>query len=402
MIQIFTDILTDKITGYNTILPDNVTDLTLVGDDMLPILESLQFHDSLYYIDGKIIEKPEEDGKTPEEVEEGCSTLQKKTSDEALAFLDSILSGTSIEDALCAAKENREKLQRLKAQAESKNQERKEREELAALQKYEAEESRLSYKYFLSMLTVVRDENDYLEEWIRYHIETLGFDHFYIYDNESSTSVKAYLEQKNFPYLDRLTITEWDTTDSTQQDTHRDFLTNFKNESKWIFPADPDEYILFKSPASSLKEFLRQNSQYASIELPIHWFHANGHILKSNEPDMERFTKEVNWEKQVNYGKKFAQTNRIKDFAYFSPIARPHSKAAGPKDAFVTDVLQLNHYYTRSYEEWIHKMERGSSVPGFGRRYSDFFKLNPDLASLNTGEDTKQSYGPAKKRNAPA
>ena len=117
---------------------------------------------------------------------------------------------------------------------------------------------------------------------------------------------------------------------------------------------------------------------------------------------MERFTKEVNWEKQVNYGKKFAQTNRIKDFAYFSPIARPHSKAAGPKDAFVTDVLQLNHYYTRSYEEWIHKMERGSSVPGFGRRYSDFFKLNPDLASLNTGEDTKQSYGPAKKRSAPA
>ena len=63
----------------------------------------------------------------------------------------------------------------------------------------EEEKKDIAYKYFLSMVTVIRDENDYIEEWIRYHIEELGFEHFYLYDNESSIPAKRYLEDTGFP-----------------------------------------------------------------------------------------------------------------------------------------------------------------------------------------------------------
>jgi hypothetical protein len=44
----------------------------------------------------------------------------------------------------------------------------------------------------------------------------------------------------------------------------------------------------------------------------------------------------------------------------------------------ITDI-KLKHYYTRSLEEWVEKINRGSCSPSALRRYEDFFLYNPDL-----------------------
>lgn len=41
--------------------------------------------------------------------------------------------------------------------------------------------------------------------------------------------------------------------------------------------------------------------------------------------------------------------------------------------------IKLNHYYTRSLEEWQEKIIRGSCGPYCLRRYDEFFEFNPDL-----------------------
>ena len=45
---------------------------------------------------------------------------------------------------------------------------------------------------YLSLCLICKDENDYLPEWLDYHI-LMGVDRFYIYDNESRISLRESL-----------------------------------------------------------------------------------------------------------------------------------------------------------------------------------------------------------------
>ena len=49
-------------------------------------------------------------------------------------------------------------------------------------------------KYFLSMLTPVRDEESYLIEFINYYL-IQGVDHFYFYDNDSKIPVTDVIRE---------------------------------------------------------------------------------------------------------------------------------------------------------------------------------------------------------------
>ena len=43
------------------------------------------------------------------------------------------------------------------------------------------------------------------------------------------------------------------------------------------------------------------------------------------------------------------------------------------------DKITLDHYITKSYEEWIEKLNRGSCVDDFERKMDEFFYFNADL-----------------------
>lgn len=44
--------------------------------------------------------------------------------------------------------------------------------------------------------------------------------------------------------------------------------------------------------------------------------------------------------------------------------------------------VKINHYMTRSYQDWVEKMLRGSSDPVFKRKFNTFFGYNPDMKYL--------------------
>lgn len=401
MIELIIDYATNKVIGYNKILPIDTTDRILVDDGELPRLQNLNLCDRLYYCNGQIIESENvsEYYQKLQNLTETYSKLQQSVDQEHKAFMDSILNGSSVEEASAISKQNRQLCKDAKKQLSEFFSKHKKKEEAAIIQKFQQEEANINYRYFLSMVTIVRDENEYLKEWIRYHIEELGFEHFYIYDNESAVPPEEYLTSEGFPHLSKLTFLKWNTTENSQQDAHNDFLKRFKNETKWFLAADPDEYVVLKEQSKTLQEILSENSDLAAIECIWHHFNANGQIKKTKGTDMERFTKEVDFPYGHGRGKRFAQTNRIQSMINHVPQPRLNA----PIDSNLNEkFFQLNHYYTRSYEEWLAKISRGTAVPYCKKKYSEFFELNPDLASLNTGEDTKQSYGPAKKRSAPA
>ena len=400
MVQLYLDAVTGRITGYNTIIPYGYVDENLVGDGILPSLAGLAGGQALYYADGQVT------GTAPaigdgglcgelEAVNREIAGLAARAGTGNKAFMDNIIGGMSLEEAREAAAKDREELQKLEGRRDILGQEYKELACSIADRRFQQEEERAGWEYFLSMATVVRDENGYLEEWVRYHIEQVGFEHFYIYDNESSVPVKDYLESVNFKYMDRLTIIPWGTSRATQEDSHNHFLKNYAQGTKWFLAADPDEYVYIKDGSRTLREFLEANSQYATIKCLWRHFNANGQVSKTAGTDMERFTQETGWEGWKHGGKKFAQSNRVSRFRSYVPVERMGARALGYGDGAAKDFFQLNHYVTRSWEEWQQKIRRGSSNPGYRRKLSMFFELNPDMAYLDTGEDMEQGYGPA-------
>ncbi len=396
MIQLFIDYATNKIVGYNTISSDRERDAIYVNDSELPRLIRLSTcDDNLYYIDSQIVEKEEPDDhyRQLKELNQQYAKAQENLTNEHSIFMDNILSGMSMEDAVKISNHNREEAARLEEKRKAFDQKAKEKTQSNILAKFVEEEKDICYKYFLSMVTVVRDENDYIEEWIRYYIEELGFDHFYIYDNESGVPVKEYLESVDFRYWDRITFLEWKTSQNTQEDSHMDFLSNYAKETRWFLAADPDEYVLIKDKSKNLKEFLEENSRYAAVECVWHHFNANGQEKRTAGTDMERFTTEVDWDYAKGHGKYFAQSNRVERFHNYSPHMRLEAQVLTGEKSKADKYFQLNHYYTRSYEEWVKKIERGTAVPYAKRKYSEFFELNPDMKYLDTGDRTMQTYG---------
>lgn len=396
MIRLYVDILTNRITGYNRIAQEGFCrDAIRIADKELEKLNAFM-EKEFYYIDGEIIEGSvaPKDGCSEESGELEYMELREKVDCEHKIFMDNLISGMKAEEAAGIAKKNRDALEAAEKQREQRNGQQKEKTKQAVIEKFEKEERGIDYKYFLSMVTIVRDENDYLEEWIRYHIEELGFEHFYIYDNESAVPVRKYLEKADFPHLDKVTVINWPTSENSQQDSHNDFLEKYSLETKWFLAADPDEYVVAGS--RTLKEILQENGQYSTIQCLWKCFNANGHRTKSDEPDMLRFTEEAEWDYGVNKGKYFAQSNRVESFRNYIPKARPGTDCLDYRDEKIKDFFRLNHYYTRSFEEWIQKMARGTAVPYARRNFREFFELNPDMACLDTGEDYRQEYGPGK------
>ena len=395
MIRLYVDILTNRITGYNRIAGKGFSrDAILLADSELEKLHTI-LEKELYYIDGEITEGgtskdefSEESGK----LELECTELRRKVDHEQALFVDSLIAGMKAEDAARIAKQNRDALEASEQKLEQITRQREEKAKQAAVEKFEKEEQGIKYKYFLSMVTIVRDENNYLEEWIRYHIEELGFDHFYIYDNESAVPVQEYLEKAGFLHLDKVTVISWPTSENSQQDSHNDFLEKYSLETKWFLAADPDEYVVAGS--RGLTELLQENGRYSTIQCLWKCFNANGQSVRSGEPDMLRFTQEVEWDYGINKGKYFAQSNRVESFRNYIPKARLGTDCLDYRDEKIKDFFRLNHYYTRSFEEWVQKMARGTAVPYAGRNFREFFKLNPDMAYLDTGEDYRQKYGP--------
>mgnify|MGYP003311472279 CR=1 FL=1 len=47
------------------------------------------------------------------------------------------------------------------------------------------------------------------------------------------------------------------------------------------------------------------------------------------------------------------------------------------------DRIIVEHYYTKSLEEWKERLNNGSCDPNYSRKYEDFYFYNPDMKEEN-------------------
>ena len=209
----------------------------------------------------------------------------------------------------------------------------------------------------------------YLHDWLQYHTD-LGVDMFYIYDNESKPSV---IERMGLSLMDYNVQLLWAEGKGAQISVYNHCIESIKNNSAqhcdWIAFIDDDEYIVCEN--NDLKATLQKYDEHSAIA--INWLIYGSSGLKTKTPisPRKKFIKHIHPSDDVNkHIKSIVKPSKVKQFV------TPHScileegtccdveyNHIYPGYAFTSKPIHhtiwLNHYWTKSEEEFIEKTTKG-------------------------------------------
>ncbi|MCL2797027.1 MAG: glycosyltransferase family 92 protein [Firmicutes bacterium] len=258
-------------------------------------------------------------------------------------------------------------------------------------------------KYYCSICLIIRDENEYLKEWLEWHIGQ-GAEHFYIYDHGSKYSVKTFIQLLKLPLTTMITVVDWNGKyNNAQPEAYNDCLKQFGKENRWIGFIDADEHVRLKT-GQTLPEFLQNYETYAGVFITWVMYGANGQKHKSDELLRQRFPQPTlvkTWSDKI--GKVFVQPLLIENMVSHNGHPKEGYHIVGEYKDIVpaaqfwkinatTDLICIDHYYTKSYEEWLEKLRRGTCHSQYGREYREFFELNPDMEYCRENISLSQKY----------
>lgn len=237
-------------------------------------------------------------------------------------------------------------------------------------------------KYFLSVCTIIKDERN-LEEFILYHW-IHGVEHFYIYDNESAIPIKDRL---NFYLFKKICTIIYFPGKPQQLNSYNHCLKNYGHETTWLYFTDGDEYILPKKH-TSLRNFLIKNNDAHAIGINWVFFGTSFHEKKQSGFVIDNYRYTCNAQDQhiktvckPFFSIRFDTPHHVilKDASkYKDPlgniISGPFNKIPGN-----SDIIQINHYYTRSIEESYEKQNRGRTDALLEYTIPHLHELNNDI-----------------------
>jgi hypothetical protein len=239
-------------------------------------------------------------------------------------------------------------------------------------------------QYVLALCCIVKDEDEYLQEWMEYHLK-IGVQHFFIYDNESKKAVSDTLKT--------LSLSQFATVlriygKAKQVKAYNDCLSRHKQSCHWIGFIDVDEFIVPKSTKGDLIGFLEEFRKFGG--LGINWlvFGSSGHIKRTNQSQLESFLFRSETSFPINrHVKVLVQTKYVKrsigahSFSFidsYSCVNENGVPVTGSYSDVSVDKIQINHYYCRSLEEYQRKIERGLADTSRRKRKIEDFH-NHDL-----------------------
>ncbi|WP_158859293.1 glycosyltransferase family 92 protein [Lunatibacter salilacus] len=237
---------------------------------------------------------------------------------------------------------------------------------------------------YFSICCYLKDENEYLKEWIDYH-QKIGVEHFYLYDNGSKKPVRETIESLNYSSI--TTVIEIPGKEK-HIEAYNHCLRYFGNKSRWIAFIDMDEFLVPKTDDSNLKKFMRKFEPYGGLGVTWLIFGSNGHKNKPHESQLEAFTmrSEVSFNANVHIKSivqpRYVRSARISHcFNYkigFHCVSENFQKIPRAVSPPSVDTIQLNHYYCRSLEEYHEKIQRGRGDRLDLRKLEDFHDHDRD------------------------
>lgn len=240
------------------------------------------------------------------------------------------------------------------------------------------QEEKIQFQDALSVVLIIKNEASYLAEWIEYH-KMVGVTKFYIYDNESTDNIKDVLSH----YKDDVIYKYWPGR-GQQISAYNDALKNYKLKTKWMAFIDTDEFLVPVQHETVVDVINEIKPKYG---LGASWvnYGNSGYLTRTPGLTIERFTRRAPLDHPKNLMVKsiinpraafmFAVHNGC-FLGFRSSIDENGRRIAGFNLKPSIEKIRVNHYFTKSYEEFLNKKKRGDVETPDGKFNKSFDEGN--------------------------
>lgn len=236
--------------------------------------------------------------------------------------------------------------------------------------------------------TIARDEDHILCEWVS-HCINLGFDHVYIFDDQSLNPISNLVSSLPEPYKSKITIFRFNQgvnffdenqfknsefydhkiyehySKWKQHYFNNWFLKNVKSDADWCFFGDCDEFFYLKD-SDNIKTLLEQYSEFDKLYVPFLIYGTSFYIDQPLGSVMANFHYHQN--SYAPYGKSICRLNVIEKFECPHEIQRKGSSwfKSNQLNSINFDSstplfdlpIHLNHYITSSVRTFLRRKLR--------------------------------------------
>lgn len=260
-------------------------------------------------------------------------------------------------------------------------------------------------KYSLGIVAIAKNESEYIREWVAFH-KLVGVSVIFLYDNESTDNMKECISD----YIDSgYVVYQKIEGKNRQYDAYNDALFRYGRLCKYMAFIDCDEFLTPCNRGDNLLDYLDsavvKNKNAGGIGINWCMYGSSGYLEKPKGLLIERFI----WRADTVNGK---GNNCIKTIAIPECIKlfnHPHYPIyrygfynvdlyGHPVSGAYNRITQyygvkINHYFTKSKEQWIIRRSMGMADKNAERTISEFYEHdNNDVKDLSAAIYSKELY----------
>lgn len=240
-----------------------------------------------------------------------------------------------------------------------------------------------NYKYRLAITAIAKNEGDYIEEWVAYY-KVIGVDCIFLYDNESDDGIKDKIQK----YIDEgFVIYHLIEGSAKQRAAYDDALRQYGKKCKYMGFFDIDEFLMSSNPSDSvidiIDDIFKNDKNVGGLGINWYMYGSSGLTKKTDGLVMERFVCRAGFDSVRNRSiKSIVNPLCVKciNHPHFADLHRGYYNT-GLKGELIGNylnpiseesIMRVNHYYTKSREEWNKRRTLEEADYGGPKRFVAF------------------------------
>lgn len=233
----------------------------------------------------------------------------------------------------------------------------------------------------LCICAMIKDEQQYIEEWIEYH-HKLGFNKFYLIEDWNSSLHKEILQKYDYVELHKLLDICNDEELSLlnkgyfrQKIVYKIFHRLWSKDNDWMAFIDVDEFI--EANRDELLDMLNNHKDVNSIELKWKIMKCDGHIAHPNNGNKYSVLDTYKNYIDINIRTHIKQIINCNVYHTDDWKYCPHYI----RNSFNQDKIYLKHFLSKSFEEWVYRLKNKGEIKTaeWNRTIDDWFNINTEF-----------------------